>query len=541
MKIIANMRKAFGLALAFALALSLSAPAQGQSVLNQIGKRAKNAVNTRTTMGADRAIQKTLDKAENAIEKGVTNAGRGRSGKGHAPTVGKGSASGGGAVAGNGSVAGNSGGGTIYYVSEAGNNKNDGLSPQTPVKNLQKALDIAPAGATVYVAEGNYYGMLRSGNIFVRKPVYIYGGFNEDFSARDILTYRTLVQPTPESNGSAKAPTVQLEVNVAKYGNNLEYRSPDVLFDGIIFDRGNSISYYAGNDEEQKGQPEGVETTKMNPIGSKGMGGADLSNLETYTKETCILYLNNSNVDLTVHNCAFINAPNHVILGLFRGSLTIDNNIFVNCRMEAMDARGSDPKENSRIDFTNNTVLFMWSFKQNLETMGYGFRFQPGTDCYLANNIFGCSMFTALDYTHIDSDKNREATRNTTVVNNVFFLNRMGDLSIPGGGNFINISSADFSDIEYIDSESGNTTVTDANIFKGKIDEAYLKGFLNASYTAEMQHNPNSAVNTFRSALGMNQIGTMTSKVTMYANRYNWEKALLIFGAMPGYGAQMPQ
>jgi len=58
---------------------------------------------------------------------------------------------------------------------------------------------------------------------------------------------------------------------------------------------------------------------------------------------------------------------------------------------------------------------------------------------------------------------------------------------------------------------------------------------------AEMQHNPNSAVNTFRSALGMNQIGTMTSKVTMYANRYNWEKALLLFGAMPGYGAQVPR
>ncbi len=43
-----------------------------------------------------------------------------------------------------------------------------------------------------------------------------------------------------------------------------------------------------------------------------------------------------------------------------------------------------------------------------------------------------------------------------------------------------------------------------------------------------MQHNPNSAVNTFRSALGIDQIGTMTSKVTMYANRYNWEKALLL-------------
>lgn len=523
-----NTGKALGLLLAFSISLSMNIPAQGQSVLNQIGKRAKNSVKNKTVMGADRAVKKTLDKAEDAIEKGVNDAVRGRSGKGNAPSVS------------NGMVSGKSG--ATYYVCETtGNNKNDGLSPSSPVKNIQKALDIAPAGATVYVAEGNYYGLLRCGNIFVRKPVYIYGGFNKDFSQRNILTYRTLVQPTPESNGTAKAPTVQLEVNVGKYDNNLEYSRPDVLFDGIIFDRGNSISYYSGNDEDQKGRPEGVETTKMNPIGTKGMGGADLSNRETFTKGSAILYLNNSNVNLMVHNCAFINAPNHVILGIFRGQMEIDNNIFVNCRMEAMDVRGSDPKNNSKVNFTNNTLLFMWSFKQNLETMGYDFRFQPGTDCYLANNIFGCSMFTALDYTHIDSDKNREATRKTVVENNVFFLNRMGDLSISGGGNFINISSADFSDVEYFDSEGGNTTVQDANIFKGKIDEAYLKGFLNASYTAEMQSNPNSAVNTFRSALGMNQIGTMTSKVSMYANRYNWEKALLIFGAMPGYGAQLPR
>ena len=526
MEIFRNIKIALGAVLALTLSLSVNTTAEGQNLLNQLGKRAKNAATTRTTMGVDRAIQKGLDKVEGAIEKGANDAINGRGGK--APAVS------------NGRVSANANG-TIYYVSESGNNKNDGLSPSTPLKNIQKALDIAPAGSTIYVAAGNYYGLLRCGNIFVRKPAYIYGGFNGDFSQRDILNYRTMVQPTPESNGTAKAPTVQLEINVGKYDSNVEYRNAEVLFDGIIFDRGNSISYYSGNDDNQKGQPEGVETTKMNPIGTKGMGGADLSNLETFTKESCILYMNNSNVNLTVRNCAFINAPNHVILGLFRGSMYIDNNIFVNCRMEAMDVRGSDPKVNSKVDFTNNTLLFMWSFKQNLETMGYGFRFQPGTDCYLANNIFGCSMMTALDYTHIDSDRNREATRKTSVENNVFFLNRMGDISIPGGGNFINISSADFSDVEYLDSEGGNTTVKDVNIFKGKIDEAYLKGFLNASYTAEMQHNPNSAVNTFRSALGMNQIGTMTSKVTMYANRYNWEKALLLFGAMPGYGAQVPR
>lgn len=518
------------MAISLLVSLLCVVPADGQNLINQIGRRAKNAAKTRVTMGADRAIQRTLDKAEDSIEKGVRDAAKGRNkGRGHAPV----------ANGNSGVIAGND---AIYYVCEStGSNKNDGLTPQTPLKNLQKAMDIAPAWSTIYVAEGNYYGLLRSGNIFVRKPFYIYGGFSTDFASRDILRYCTMVQPTTASNGTASAPTFQLEINVGKYDSNAEYSGAELVLDGIIFDRGNSISYYSGNDETQKGWPEGVETPKMNPIGSKGMGGPDLSDLETYTKESCMLYMNNSNVDLTVQNCAFINAPNHAILGLFRGNMLINNCIFINCRMEAMDVRGSDPKVNSNIEFTNNTLLFMWSFKQNLETMGYGFRFQPGTNCYLANNILGCSLFTALDYTHIDSDKTREASRQTTVENNMFFLNRNGDLSIPGGGNFINISSADFDDVEYFDSCSGNTTVSDASIFKGKIDEAYLRGFLTATYSAEMQHNPNSAVNTFRQAFGMNQVGTMTSSITMYANRYNWKKALTLFGAVPGYGAQLPE
>jgi len=36
----------------------------------------------------------------------------------------------------------------------------------------------------------------------------------------------------------------------------------------------------------------------------------------------------------------------------------------------------------------------------------------------------------------------------------------------------------------------------------------------------------------------MNQVGTMTSKVSMFANRYPWEEALKFFGAMEGVGAQ---
>lgn len=51
---------------------------------------------------------------------------------------------------------------SVYHVSrENGSNKNDG-SLAAPFKNLQKALDVAEDGATILVAEGNYFGMLNS-------------------------------------------------------------------------------------------------------------------------------------------------------------------------------------------------------------------------------------------------------------------------------------------------------------------------------------------------------------------------------------------
>ena len=50
-----------------------------------------------------------------------------------------------------------------------------------------------------------------------------------------------------------------------------------------------------------------------------------------------------------------------------------------------------------------------------------------------------------------------------------------------------------------------------------------------------------SPANTFRRAMGMNQQGTIQSSVTMWANRYPLEDALKLFGAVEGFGAQLPQ
>ena len=40
--------------------------------------------------------------------------------------------------------------------------------------------------------------------------------------------------------------------------------------------------------------------------------------------------------------------------------------------------------------------------------------------------------------------------------------------------------------------------------------------------------------------LGLNQQATQTTRVTMFANKYPWEKARRLFGVVSGYGAQLP-
>lgn len=422
---------------------------------------------------------------------------------------------------------------TTYYVNKAnGSNRNDGKTPSTALKNIQKAVDIAAPGDNIYVAEGNYFGLLDCGNINITKPVCIKGGYNGDFSVRDVLKHPTMIQPNAASNGTQKGGgTIKLTSIVAP--------NAQVVIDGLIMDRGNCISYNARGE----GKPEGVESPMMNPIGVKGIGGKNLDE-QVSTSETAMIYFNGdygvvNNVNVVVRNCAFVNAPNYGILGMIKGcSLTVENCIFVNVRMASMEVRGADRDNMTQLTFRNNTILFTWSRLKDLSDMGYGFRMIPGTSCTLENNIIGCCTFSGLDRTHVDSDKARESKRNDAVQNNIFFLNRQADLTLPGGGMFLRITVDQFEDVEQLSEVSGNKSLSDPSVFKGKIDEAYLNGFLNVAYKESTSFDPNSAANTFRQAMGMNMTGTMSSSASMFANRYNLSKALQLFGAVDGYGAQ---
>ncbi len=76
--------------------------------------------------------------------------------------------------------------------------------------------------------------------------------------------------------------------------------------------------------------------------------------------------------------------------------------------------------------------------------------------------------------------------------------------------------------------------------FKNFIDEAYLKGFASLKVMTSESYDANSSANQLREAFGLNKQGTSTTRVSMYGNRYNFDKAVQLFGAEPGYGAQTP-
>jgi cytoskeletal protein CcmA (bactofilin family) len=418
-----------------------------------------------------------------------------------------------------------SSGNAIHVSSLTGSNRNDG-SKAKPYKNLQKAIDNAKPGDVILVAQGNYFGMLNSGNIVIDKPLTIMGGYSDDFSTRDILKYRSMVQPDATSNGTAKGGgTIQIK---GTHGG-------EVVIDGLLIDRGNSVAYNPAG----KGKSEGVESPMMQPIGTAGIGGANFEE-KVYTTETALIYLDNPTCNIKVRNCAFVNSPNYGIRGMFKGKMEVDNCIFINIRMAAMEVSGSYATEYCEVKFTNNTVLFTWSRLKDMADMGYGYRYMNGVHSYLDHNIIGCSIFSGLDRCRIDSNAAREREKVTTCENSLFFLNKQADICLPGGGMFLRVWVKDFDDVEQLAEVSGNKSVSDPSIFNGALNEPYLKGFIEAAYNEKTNFDPNSGANVFRQAMGMNMQGTIDSSASMFANRYPFEDALKFFGAVRGYGAQLP-
>ncbi len=116
-------------------------------------------------------------------------------------------------------------------------------------------------------------------------------------------------------------------------------------------------------------------------------------------------------------------------------------------------------------------------------------------------------------------------------------------LPSPGGGKWTNVPCSKFEDVDeaILPKVDGNKEMDAKDPFLKVLDQDYLKAFLNIKTIRSAQFDANSANNQFRQAFGMNMRGTETIRVSMYGNRYNFDKAMKLFGAKQGYGAQVPK
>ncbi len=426
---------------------------------------------------------------------------------------------------------------TIYVSAANGSNRNDG-SKSSPLKDIQKAVNDAPEGALIQVAQGNYLGNLDRGYIEIKKYVSIVGGYSDDFSERDPIKYRTMIQP-PADAGGTNANHGLLDIYVK--GN----RNGVVLIDGLFLDKGFMNRYRINDPTNPKtGTPEGCETGMMVPPGFD----SGIPTMRGPTSVSGQLIHGDVEGQVTIRNCVLMNSCHFGIqMGNIGGHFDIYNNIFIANRMAACEVRSMNKNVSEvSVDFHNNTVLFTWRRDPMPEDkdMGYGFRYMTGVNANVYNNIFGGTDFAALDRTYIDSDRNKEAERKTSAWNNLFFANIEADLSLPsGGGKFMRIFAKQFEDVEQLVKYENNREMNESEIeeLSKSIDAPYLKGFLSQEGSSASSFNPNSSENILRSALGMNQRGTTSYTVSMYGNGYPADKGSDLFGALSGYGAQKPK
>ena len=295
------------------------------------------------------------------------------------------------------------------------------------------------------------------------------------------------------------------------FANKNNFKTKDLIIDGLVFEQGEMTPY-----ESALGKPDGVETGMMK-VGP-GMKNPD---------SPC---LNLQGHNIRIRNNVFINcAGGGVRLGLDPGKegATVENNVFVAARYAAVNSRGLSGAGVGKTIIKNNTILFTWTRMKDFQSQGYGVEVLSKTPYVVENNIIALNIGPGINSQRFNND--------LVMNNNLFWGNKKKDFWFnPKSNTNIMIDAGAFEDLELENAGNENKPT------KLDVDPAYLAGVISASYSEKVDYDPESPANFMRELFGLNKQGKIQSKVTMFANRYPWKKAMGLFGAVPGKGAQTP-
>lgn len=399
--------------------------------------------------------------------------------------------------------------GKIYYVDESGQNNAAGTR-EAPFREIDKALKLAKSGDAVAVAGGRYNGTFGIGFLETAEAVQLYGSFAPDFGSRDIQRHPSLIAPDNASAAKSRKPMLSFSRNI-----------DGAVVDGFVFDMGERNSYHA-----TKGKPVGVDTGVLLLPPAKRDGDAP-----TVVEPIIKVPSAAQGGDLSIRNNVFLNGANFAIqAGLRSGTLRISNNVFVANRMAAIEVFGTCAKAPcGTADIGHNTILLTWSRLDDMLDMGYGVRIMTKLDYAIHDNVIGGNVLAGVDHTRFNADASIRMDRN------VFFANKKSDLKYsPASNTNLDLRVSDFGDLPFA-SADGNRQEAPGKIV---VNAAYLDGYINATYKEQTSLDRDAPVNQWRATLGMPLVGSISTDVSMFANRYPRADALGLFGAAPGVGAQ---
>ncbi len=403
----------------------------------------------------------------------------------------------------------------IIYVSKTGSNKNDG-SKSSPMKNIDKAVKKALPGDKIYVAEGIYNGTFGVGYIETEKPLQLFGSWDNNFTKQDIVNHPTVFQPDNARGGKGRKALLRFTKEVG-----------GTIIDGIVWDMGERNLY-----DLKEGFVDGVEGGRLR-LPTEPVPGKNST-----VGEPCISIRSGTlGGDVTIKNCVFVNGASFGIQAAHKsGTFKVLNNMFVANRMAAIEifgtCAGSKEKRNmvacGDVEIAYNTILFTWSRLKDFGDMGYGIRIMTKLKYNIHNNIIGANIMGGIDDSRFCKDEYIK------IDNNIFFGNKGGDLEYyPESNVELKLNVDEFGDLEFASVSNNKSEAPPL-----AVNQAYLKGFFNARYSETTNYDPNSEQNQWARALGMNQQGTMKSKVSMFMNKYPWKETLKLFGISSEAGAQ---
>jgi hypothetical protein len=404
----------------------------------------------------------------------------------------------------------------LYVSQTGGSNQNPGTK-DSPVKEIDKAITLAQPGDDIYIAGGIYTGTFGVGYMETDKPLKLYGSYDETFTTRSIVDTPTVFQPDNAAGGKARKAFLKFTKAI-----------DGTVIDGIVFDMGYRNAYSAA-----EGIIQGLETGRM-------LRSTERPSTGNSTAEEPIIQVVSAaqEGDITIQNCVFVNGASFGLQGGLRsGTFRVLNNVFVGNRMAAIELYGTCASKGGpgtmpdcgTVEIAYNTILFSWSRLKDMKDMGYGIRIMTKCTYNIHHNVIGGSVLAGIDNTRFTPDDR------ITIDDNIFFVNKQGDIEYSPASNVkLNLTVDQFGDLPFASVKNNRLEIPS----KLPINQDYLEGFLSASYSEDVDFDPNSPANLWREAMGMNKQGKISSEVSMFMNRYPWRDTLRLFGAMDGCGAQ---